>query len=274
MCLMELNRVPIGLLIFIALVFLVLVAIQLHWGPSAEDRAATDEAGPRLSRIQISKDGRLEDVETEPAEPGPAADELVQTRIGLLSSGTANERRTAAIELAYMTNDATERGKLLALSPNVRARLRQALLAALADPDAAVARSGSEALIGWWRLSDSPTVTQYFQEGLAACDSGQWDVALRTFGNIEALNGAAPPDLYRMKAEAYLAQGLPDQAVVECQRALKAEPKHFMAFCVEAKALAQTGQTLKALEALDEALAIYGSFPEAQRLRAELYQAA
>jgi len=267
---MALERIPAKTLIFIALVFLALVVVQLRWSADVEEKTAADQEGPRVSRIQISKGGRLVDVETERGLTTAKPEELVEAGIALLAKDTPNERRTGAIELAYMANEPAERGKLVGLNASLKTKLRQALLKGLQDADAPVAKSCGEALIGWWRMSKSTAITECFQQGLAAYEAGQLDAALQAFQNIEALGDAVPADLYRMRAEVYLGRSLPEKALTECRRALEGEPKHFMALYVQAKAYAQTGQNSKALESLNQALSIYTAFPEAQRLRARL----
>jgi tetratricopeptide (TPR) repeat protein len=271
---MALRQIRARALVFIAVVFLALVVVQLRWNADVQRQASAEAQSPQVSRFQISKDGRLVDVNTEPLSAPTSPDDLIETSIGLLSRGSTNERRTTAVELSYMANAAAEKEKLLALSDDLRGRLRQALLNGLRDPDAAVAGACSEALIGCWGMSESPAVTQYLQSGLSALGEGQYDAALETFQSIEVLGRTCPPDLYRMKAEVYLAKSLPEQALAEARRALQAEPKHFLALYLEARAYAQMGQDRKALEALDEALSIYPAFPEAQHLRAQLYRAA
>jgi len=267
---MALERVPAKTLAFIALVFLALVVIQLRWSANVEDKTAAEPEGPHVSRVQISKEGKLVDVETEPVLATDKAEELVQTSIALLSSTALNERRSGAIGLAYMASEPAERQRLLGLSADLKSRLQQALAKGLQDADATVAKSCGEALIGWWRMSESAAVTQYLEQGLAAYEAGQLDEALQAFQSVEALGVALPPDLYRMKAQVYLAKSLPEQALAQCRQALQAEPNHFMALYVQARAYAQAGQNPKALQALDAALSIYKTFPEAEHLRAQL----
>jgi len=274
---MALGQIRATALVFIAVVFLALVVVQLRWNADVQRQASSAEQSPQVARFQISKDGHLVDVNTESLGAPTVSDDLIETSIGLLSKGSTNERRTTAVELSYMANAPAERERLVAISDELKNRLRQALLNALRDPDAAVAGACSEALIGCWGMSASPAVTQYLRSGLLALGEGQYDTALQTFQSIEksieAIGRACPPDLYRMKAEVYLAKSLPEEALAEARRALQAEPKHFLALYIEARAYAQKSQDRKALEALDEALSIYPGFPEAQQLRAQLYRA-
>jgi tetratricopeptide (TPR) repeat protein len=111
--------------------------------------------------------------------------------------------------------------------------------------------------------------TQHFLEGLAAYEAGQRDNALEKFDNLEKAWRILPPDLYRLKAEILLPQS-PDRAAEECRRALKAEPQHFLAHYVLAMAYRQKGDYENALKELNEALATYKRFPQAERMRREL----
>ncbi len=271
---MLLGHIPAKALLFMAVVFLALVLAQLRWNADVPEQAPPEAEGPQVDRIQISQGGRLVDVKTEPITVRTSLDDLMESSIGSLRGGSSNERRTAAVELSYMANTPSEQEKLLALGAGLRARLRQALLDGLRDPDSAVARPCSGARIGWWRTSASPAVTQYLQSGLSALSEGQLDAALETFQSIEGLGRPCPPDVYRMKAEVYLDKSLPEQALAEARRALQAEQRHFAALYIMARAYAQLGQDRKALEALDEALTIYPGYAEAQHLRAQLYRAA
>lgn len=268
-------QIPAKALILVAVVFLALILVQLRLAPDAEEeKPAANQESPQVSRVQISKDGQLMDMSTEPLLTPSGSQELIEASIGFLAAGSTNLRRATAIELAYIAGDPTEQEKLRELSAGVKTRLREALLRGLEDSDTTVAKSCAEALIGWWRMAPSPAVSRSFQQGAAAYEAGQMDVALNTFRSIEELGGPVPPDLYRMKAEVYLARLLPEQALAECRRALALEPKHFVALFDEARAYAQLGEERKALEALGEALSIYEGFEAAQQLRAELYHAA
>ena len=264
------EEVPARAIIFIVLVFLVLVLVQVRWGFREGDRTEPDEQGPRLSHIQIAEDDQVVDLAPESLLTRRELAELMEGRIRSLAGRKTNERRVAAIQLAYMTNDPREHEKLLRLGEELLERAEDALLKGLQDTDEAVAKSCREALVGLWRISDSTAAGEHFRQGLAAVEARQWDLALQTFESIEGLAGSVPPDLYRMKAEVYLAKSLPEQALAECLHALQAEPRHFMAFYVLARAYAQNAEYDDANRALNKALSIYTDFPEALRLRARI----
>lgn len=264
------ERISPRAVIFVVAVFLALVLVLLRWSADVEDTVERDQSGPLLSGIQVTEDGKLVEIDTltllANGEPG----ELVEESINLLLNGTLSERRTTAIQLSYMTNDPSTHASLLGLGAAMQAKLRNALLEGLNDTDVAVAKNCRTALIGWWRMSESPAATQQFQQGLAAYEARQWDVAMETFEGLEALGGPVPSDLHRMKAEIYLTKSRFKSALGACGRALQAEPKHFVALYVAAQAYAMDGRPEEALQALEHALAIYRAFPEALKLQAEL----
>lgn len=258
--------------VFVALVFLALVAVHLRWGGEQEDGAPPQEQGPLLSHAQITNGGESVEIDFASLPSQSDVEGLMARYAALLVKGEVTERRTTALELAHITHEPQDYGKLLQLSSRTLDAVRQALLEGLNDPDARVSTHCRQALVGLWRISDSAAVIRQFQQGLAAHERRQFDDALAAFSNAEKVQSNVPPDLHRMKAEIYLAKSLPAEALEECRRALEAEPRHFLALYALAKAQAETGHRDEALEALDRALAIYKAFPEANELRRKMLE--
>jgi tetratricopeptide (TPR) repeat protein len=255
--------------LFICAVFLLLVVVHLWWSAEVEEPPPGEDAEPRLSRIQIVEGDRVVDLQAEPGvEERP--DAVLKASVGLLSGGSINERRATAIQLFYMGSDADERARISEASPEVRAAVREALLGGLKDADASVADACARALIEWWRITESDAADQHFREGLAAFHARQFETALAMFEDVEQLDGRAPADLSRMKAEVYLRMEEPSRALAECTGAIQAEPRHFAAHYVRAAAHARAGNRQEAMRSLERALAIYPGFDEAARLRQQL----
>lgn len=267
------DRIPARAILFICVIFLALVIVHLWWSAEVDEPAAPDQQGPRLSSIRIVEGDRVVDLEAEPPAAEGSPQEVLEASLELLGTGSTNERRATAIQLAYMANDPEEHDRLAALEPGLRSRVEEGLLIGLRSQDAAVAGGCARALIGWWRIAQSAAADQHFRQGLAAYEAQQYDTALSVFRNVEELGGAAPPDLFRMKAEALLKRSQPELALAECARALEAEPMHFAAYYVQATAYAQTAQAEDAVASLDKALAVYPGFTEARRLRSALVPA-
>jgi len=257
-------------IVFIAVVFLALVAVHLRWG--GEDGAAEqpEEPRPSLSQVQIDSGGQAVEIDLRDLPTRSDIERLMEGYAYVLRTGDQDERRTTAIQLAYIANEPREYEKILQVSKPVLERVRQALLAGLNDPDARVDANCREALVGLWRVSDSAPALERFASGLTAYTAGDYDAALEQFQAAEKLQSAPPPDLHRMMAQVYLAQSRPDQAIAQCRLALQAEPKHFLALHVLAEAQAQSDHPEKARAALERALAIYKRFPEALKLREQI----
>jgi len=267
---MPAERIRPKTIVFIAVVFLALVAVHLRWG--GEDGAAEEpeEPRPRLSQVQITSGGQAVEIDLGALPTRGDIERLMESYARVLRTGEQDERRTTAIQLAYIANEPREYETILQVRKSVLDRLRQALLAGLNDEDGRVAANCRDALVGLWRVSASAPAIERFAGGVAAYESGDYDAALKAFQTAEKLQSDPPPDLYRMMAQVYLAQSKPEQAIAQCRLALKAEPKHFVALCVLARAHAQSGQPDKARSALDRALAIYKGFPDALKLREQI----
>ncbi len=256
--------------VFIAVVFLALVAMRLRWG--GEDGAANEpeEPRPQLSQVQITSGGQAVEIDLKALPTRGDIEGLMDGYARVLRTGDLSERRTTAIQLAYIANEPREYENILQVRQPVLDGLRQALLAGLNDQDGRVASHCRDALIGLWRVSDSALAIERFAAGLAAYEMGDYDAALKAFEAAERLQTDAPPDLHRMMAQVYLAQSRPDQTIAQCGLALQAEPRHFLALYVQAQAHVQSSQPDKARSALDRALAIYKGFPEAVKLHDEI----
>jgi len=255
--------------ILMAVVFLALAGMLLWQSQDEGGEPAPDES-PQISRIRVRREGQLLDLSQRIRLTNEELRQLMKSRIHLLASGALNERRAMALQLAHMTADPAERERLRDLGPDLLQELREALFAGLADEDTIVAANCRDALIGLWRMCRSVAAAEYFSQGLAAFEAGQFDRALATFQSVERLTGSAPPDLYRMTAEIYLARQEFDKALEECRKAILADPKSFPALFVLARVYRAQGNDEKALKALEGALMIYPHYPEAEKLRQEI----
>jgi tetratricopeptide (TPR) repeat protein len=248
----------------------------LLWSVKNDDNGANKDRPLQLSRIQIRNGDKLVDLSQRTTLSGDELAQLMMGRIALLTSGAADDRRAMALQLAQMTADPAERERLAQLDGAVVRELRAALATGLNDDDPSVAANCRDALVGLWRMSGSDAASEAFSQGLAAYDAGQFDSALATFSSVARLGGSVPPDLYRLTAEIYLSQKKYDKALEECRKAVQAEKtvqpeQHsFLTLYVLARIYHAQGQDDKALKALDGALLIYHSYPEATRLRADL----
>jgi hypothetical protein len=262
---MPADGIPTKALIAIVLVFLALVVVQLRWSPDKDSEGGEDR--PTLSQIHVTDDGS---VEISPAAGLTQEDleALMVDRIRLLREGEDRERRATALEVATMADDPAGRDLFLQLPQALGQRVRDALFGGLADPDPLVARNCRRALVGLWRVFPNGAAAQRFSDGLKAYEAADMEAALVAFREAESLSGSAPPDLGRMVAEAWLAKSPPDPEA--SQAALHTEPRHFLALCTKARALAGLGRDAEALSCVDEALAICPSLPEARELRPEL----
>lgn len=256
-------------MIFMAVVFLPLVALLL-WSVKRDDNGANKDRPLQLSRIQIKKGDQLVDVSQQAQPTDDDLAQLMLARVRLLASGAADDRRAMALQLAQITADPAERERLAQLDGRVVQELRSALVGGLNDEDTVVAANCREALVGLWRMSGSDAASESFSQGLAAYDAGQLDSALRTFNSVESLGGSVPPDLYRLTAEIYLSRKQYDKALGECVKSLRAEQHSFPTWYVLARVYHAQGQDDKAIKALDGALLICHSYPEAIRLRQDL----
>jgi tetratricopeptide (TPR) repeat protein len=248
-------------------VFLALVVMHLWMGDEGNNRTGATGV-PQLAGISITEEDDQVDIGLQ--EPVSALEELVASRTYLLLNGEGNERRVTAIQLAEMTADPPEAMRLVALSAETRKGLRAACLKGLNDPDVVVSANCRDALLGMWRLSDSVAVVEQFMRGLLAYEQGRLDAALESFERAERLQGFVPPDLYRMKAQVFLARAMYEDALAQCKQALGIEPLHFRALLVAAQARAQLGDEEEALGLLGIALGVYESFAEARQLRQEI----
>lgn len=259
--------------IVIVLVFVALVVVIIRWG---DESATNGTAGPVVASIRIAeKDGM---VEVSPGTSTTAEDmvALLQGRMARLLSGSDDERRAAAVEMASLAGSPGGRDRLTQIPANMLAEIRRALLGrvrtgtGLNDADPLVSSSCRDALVGMWRISHSAVCDDYLRDGLAALDADDADAALNAFVMANGLGEAAPPDLYRLLAEAYLAKDRPNDALEACRRALSADDTQFPALLAMARAYVQLREFDNANKALTVALSIYPGFAEAKTLRAEI----
>ncbi len=255
------------LILLISAIFLALVGLHV-WLGSQDKENGDAEGRPELSGIQIAEGERQ--VAVGPEVTAGELAKLVASRIALLTGGETDERRATALQLAKMAASPLGTDDLVRLKPSVKQDLRQALLGGLNDVDEVVSSNCRNALVGMWRSSDSVAATEQFGEGLLAYEAGQMDRALQAFQSVEQLSASVPPDLYRMKAEVYVAKSMPNEALAECGRALEAEPLNFLALLVVGRIHAKAGDYERALKALDTALSIHTQFREAKLLRQEI----
>jgi tetratricopeptide (TPR) repeat protein len=252
-----------------AVVFVALVAVLLWVSENEDNQSGTDQQ-PQAPRIQIKQGGQLVDLSPGSQLTDAEMAQLVRSRIQLLDSADAADRRAVAIQLAHITTDASDSDRLRPIGSPLTSELRTALFRGLNDADPVVSSNCRDALIGLWRICDSDAASDAFGQGLAAYEAGNLDDALATFRGVEALGGSVPPDLYRMTAEVYLAKKQPDQALDACRKAVAAEPKSFPALYVLARLYHGLGDDRRAMEALDGALSIYHAYPEALAMRRQI----
>jgi hypothetical protein len=269
------GGIPGKAIIVIVLVFVALVAVNLRWGGEGASNGNGAEE-PMLTGIRIADQEGMREIQPTVSTTADDMAALMQGRIRVLLSGTDEERRATAVEVAALAGDPAGRDQLAQLPPAVLAEVRLALLGqgrtgkGLNDPDPVVSRNCREALVGLWRLSASAVCDGYLRQGLAALEAGDVDGALDVFLKVDRLGEAAPPDLYRLMAEAYLAKGQPGKALEACRKALTADSAQFLALLAMARAYAQEGEFDKANKALTIALTIYPAFPEAKAVQDEI----
>jgi len=255
----------------VGLAFVALVAVQLLW---QRLEAAEEKASPRPRAERVVRRGNqgatvddstslllARELATLSGEADRARREEVEGQLNALTAGSVEQRRVAALFFEYQVDQTAE----------------EALLKALHDEDSKVARRSAKALLSLWRHTDSPAVNRIFQQGLAAYKARDNEEAMEIFDSLDSL-GRRIADLYRLRAELYLAQayatdGKPDQALVgkaleDCDTALAEKQKNFMALYVQAKCHVAREDVPSALKSIDAALAIYPGLQEAGQLKA------
>lgn len=253
----------------VAAVFAILIAVLLIWGGSDEGMPSVQPEA-QVSTLRIGENGQAVEVPTPSAPAGEETQQLTDDALRLLQQGSPNERRSTAIQLAYLLGDAETGQRMARLDADRRGRLREALIAGLKGSDDTVARTCAEALLGLWQTASTEAATRHLRRAITALEEGKPQDAAAMLAEVEKLGGALPPDFYRIRAEALLASGDAKAAFDDCHRALNAEPAQFAALETMARAFVQSGQRDQAVAALDRALALYPTFPAAVRLRAQL----
>jgi tetratricopeptide (TPR) repeat protein len=254
----------------VAVVFLALVGVQLWWGSSQEegDRDGGDVHGSTHIRYDDGT-GTARDIEVDRVLRADDFRELMQARIALLTKGKTDERRLVALELAREVNRPGWRERWSEMEGTVMRQIKDALFEGLNDPDRMVSDACRDAILGLWRISASAVTMEHFERALIDLEEGRAEDALKRLESMENMRNL-PVDYYRLKAEVHIDSGQPDKALEECSRALRYERRHFLALYLMARAHTLKEQPQEALQALDRALGIYTSFPEAAKLRGDL----
>ncbi|MBR9824406.1 MAG: hypothetical protein GYB36_01230 [Alphaproteobacteria bacterium] len=145
-------------------------------------------------------------------------------------------------------------------------------LAALASADASEATALVDEITALWAHSGSDTVSLLMDRGLAAEVAGNDDIAGRMYDHVNRL----APDY----AEGWLASGRVavafedwGYALETLNTALTIEPRRFDAYYILGNTLERAEAPEAALEAYNEALAIYPAFEPALNARDRLEEA-
>ena len=213
--------------------------------------------------VTVTGLGPLAEVQSPPtadARARAAEEDAVPALLEALRRGGTEERRNAALMLQYQAD----------------ARAEPDLLRALRDPDAKVAQRSAKALVSLWQHSDSPALNRVFSEGLTAWRVGNCAEAREIFESFHGV-GKSVPDVYRLRADVYLAlataaegpQGgeLLDRALDDCRMALTVKDINFWAYYVQARCYIEKKDGPAALESVNNALRIYPGFQEAYQLK-------
>ncbi|MFW6189264.1 MAG: tetratricopeptide repeat protein [Planctomycetota bacterium] len=252
-------------------VFLALVGLHL-W--SGREEETGDEGGlpTQSSEIRIRQGDEIVEIGSGQALSRAELGELLQSRMRLLRSGETNERRVAAIQIAHMATNERRRDDLRQLGASRRQELQGALLEGLSSGDRVVAANCREALLGLWRTSDNSAATRLVDRAVSAYEAGQYDRALEIMDVVERGSDSVPPDLYRVRAEIYLRQDRPAEALRQCGRAARAMPQNFAALYTLSRVFLAMDEEQKARKALEGALKLYPTYPEALELRRRLQE--
>jgi len=241
----------------VIIAFLILAGLQIWWQRAEQDdRPGVGEV--TVPRTQIASEDRQLEIGSD--TPGSEVEREQVRREGvrralttLRRSAHPSERRSAALRLSYLADSSAE----------------GALVMFLRDSDEVVSQRCADALLGLWQRSDSPRVNQFFQQGLAAYNAGDYEQARELFDTCVRLDPSVP-DVYRLRAEILLAMDRPADAARECRSALRLKQEHFLAHCVLAECHLRLRDGQAALESVETALSIYGGLERARQLKEEI----
>ncbi len=256
-------------LIVIAVVFVSVAAVHLLLG-SADEEGELIEGDGATPTMQITRQGEEVDLVPDVAMTPQESIELLREQMAQLTTAEGPKQRAAAIQLRFMANDPERQECLKELGARSVAEMESALLRCLSSEDETVSQNCRDALIGLWRMPERGSAPQLYAKGLDAYQQGAWEKALAAFASLEKTWGELPPDLWRLRGEMLLRKGRADEAIAACRRAVELEPKHFVAYYVLTQAYESEGERGRAMKALDAALRVYPTYPEALELRGEL----
>jgi len=257
-------------LVLVGVLLAALVFVILRWG--GEDGTATPARlePSLLSKAEVTTGGRKLEIDLDSLSTHDQLEDALRKCLLLLSESEGPERLKAAIRISQLMGQLQAPGTAAAFSPSLLEEAQERLLKGLTDRDPHVAAHCANALVSLWRISPDPTTVQELRRGVSAYEAGQYEAALEAFRAAEQAVGPQPPDLYRMEAEAHLALSRPEEAASACERALKAQPAHFLALYDLARARLRKGDRKEAARALKRATAIYPGLPDAAELRRQV----
>jgi len=251
------SKRHLGLTVVLAVTaFLALIVVLVWWQHSEAESVPALEVTVTPTEIQGER-GHLQIGDTKPGSEGER--ELVRRQelrraLDILShDADAPRRRSAALRLRYLADSSAEARMVHLLN----------------DPDEVVAQRCADALAELWQQSGSPRVNQFLRQGLAACEAGDYQMALDLLNACVELDPNVP-DLYRLRAEIQLELGRPHEALQDCQQAVRLKADNFLAHCAMARCYLNLRDAQAALNSVNTALRIYGSFQKAKQLKEEI----
>ncbi len=122
----------------------------------------------------------------------------------------------------------------------------------------------AQAIWKLWRRSGSPSADLLLAQGQKAMNARAFPTALAIFDTVIELK----PDFaeaWNERATTYFLMRQFDQSLVDIDKVLKLEPRHFGALAGRGRILQEMGKKREALKAYRRALAIYPEMPGPQR---------
>ena len=242
---------------FVIGVFLVLALLHLWW-QGRESQVGAREGAMTVMPTRVGGEGGEVEIGGESATPVAERDRIrreeLKRLLHQLTSGSVEEKRSAALHLQYLADSSAE----------------PILLKMLKSEDTLVAQRCAKALLSLWQQSDSAAVNRLLSQGLAAYEAGRMDEALDRF-DMSAVLDADVPDLYRLRAEILLERGEVAKAISDCRHALELKPGDFMAHYVEALCYKDLNDLNSAMKSVDRSLEVYPGFQKAYQLKVEIF---
>ncbi len=171
----------------------------------------------------------------------------------LEASDDPRERRRAAFLLRYLATPGVE----------------EQLLNFLADSDAIVAQSCSEALMRIWMQSDSQRANHFSRRARKAWESGEIEKTITLLRNMAKLDPDIP-DMYRFLADALMERGDIPRATDAARKAVDLKPEHFAAHYILARCKVKLGEEDIAKHHINKALEIYPTYAAAKELKEKM----